>query len=59
MSLIALVLVLVVIGVVLYLLESLPMDPTIKIVIRVVVIIAVCLWLLSALSGIGPMIRFR
>ena len=57
MSLIALVLV--VIGVVLYLLESLPMDPTIKIVIRVVVIIAVCLWLLSALSGIGPMIRFR
>jgi len=59
MSLIALVLVLVVIGVVLYLLESLPMDPTIKIVIRVVVIIAVCLWLLSALSGVGPVIRLR
>ena len=52
---------LVVIGVVLYLVETkIPMDDTIKVVIRVIVVVAVCLYLLSAF-GVGdvPMPHFR
>ena len=46
---IGLILVLVVVGVVLYLVETyIPMDPVLKTIIRVVVVICVCLWLLSA-----------
>ena len=46
-GLITLVVVLVVIGLVLWLIEArLPIDPTIKRVIEVVVILAVCLYLL-------------
>jgi len=45
---IALILLLVIVGVCLYFLEQLPMDPTIKTVIRVVVIICVVLYLLQA-----------
>ena len=48
-SLIQIILVLVVIGVVLYLINQyLPMHPAIKTVITVIVVIALCLWLLSA-----------
>ena len=48
MSLITLVLVLVIIGVALYLIETyVPMSPPIKLVIRVVVVIALVLWLLQ------------
>ncbi len=45
---IALPLTLIIVGVVLYLVETLPMDSTIKVVIRVVVVILVCLWMLRA-----------
>lgn len=46
--------VLIVVGVVLYLIETyLPMSPPIKVVIRVIVILFLCLWLLG-LFGIGP-----
>lgn len=46
--------VLVVVGVILYLLENyVPMSPPIKVVIRVIVILFLCLWLLG-LFGIGP-----
>lgn len=46
---ITLLLVLVVVGVVLYLIETqIPMDPVIKVVIRVIVVVAVCLFLLRA-----------
>lgn len=58
MSFIQLVVVLVVVGVALYLVQTIPMDQTIKTIIRVVVILAVILWLLEAfglLSG-GPII---
>ena len=45
---IGLLLVLVIIGVVLYLVETkIPMDDTVKVIIRVVVVIVACLWLLK------------
>jgi hypothetical protein len=54
MPLLQLIVVLVVIGLILYLVETLlPIDPTIKQVIRVVVVLAVILWLLS-LVGLIP-----
>jgi len=52
--LIQLIVVLIVIGLVLYLVETLlPIDPVIKQVIRVVLVIALILWLLS-LVGLIP-----
>jgi hypothetical protein len=58
MPLISLILVLIVIGLLLYLVESvLPIDPQIKLVIRVVIIIAVILWLLSLLGLIPREVR--
>jgi hypothetical protein len=57
MSLISLVLALIVVGVLLWLINTLiPMDGTIKKILNVVVIIAVVLWLLKVfglLQGIG------
>jgi len=54
MLLIQLVVVLIVIGVLLYVVETLlPIDPNIKLVIRVVVLLAVILWLLS-IVGLIP-----
>ena len=58
MSLIALVVYLIIFGALLYVVGLLPIDATIKTVIRVVVIIAIALWLLNAfglMSG-GPTI---
>lgn len=56
MSLISLVVTLVIVGLLLWALNSVvPMDATIRKIINVVVIVAVCLWLLSAfglLAGI-------
>jgi hypothetical protein len=53
MSLITLVIVLVVVGVVLWLINSyIPMQATIKKILNVVVVIAVVLWLLSAFGVI-------
>lgn len=57
MSLINLLVTLIVVGVLLWLINSfIPMDPTIKKILNVVVVILVILWLLSAfgiLSGAG------
>lgn len=54
MPLIQLIVVLIVIGVLLYIVESLlPIDPAIKNVIRIVILLAVVLWLL-ALVGLIP-----
>ncbi len=58
MPLIQLLVVLIVVGVGLYLIQTIPMDATIRTIIRVVVILAVVLWLLQAfglLSG-GPVL---
>ena len=56
MSLISIIVVLVVIGVLLWLLNTyIPMDGKIKTILNVVVVIAVILWLLSAFGIIGSM----
>jgi hypothetical protein len=54
MSLVSVVVVLIVVGVLLWLLNTyIPMDATIKRIINIVVIVAVCLWLLGVF-GILP-----
>jgi len=59
MTIIGLLVVLVVIGVVLYLINSLiPMDPKIRTIINVVVVLFVCIWLLSATGILGSSISF-
>ncbi len=56
-GLIGVIIVLAIIGVVLWLVETkIPMDSTIKLVIQVIVVICVIIWLLG-LIGIAP--RFR
>lgn len=54
MSLIGLIVTLVIVGVVLYLVNTyVPMDNKIKTILNVVIVIAVCLWLLSAFGILG------
>ena len=54
------IIVLVVVGVLLYIVETLlPIDQTIKRVIHIIVILAVCIWLLQAFGIIGPLGSFR
>lgn len=61
MPLFGLILTLVLIGMMLYLIDLIPMDAALKTIIRVVVIVAVILWLISTLGllSMGPMIRFH
>lgn len=60
MSLISLVIVLIVVGVVLWLINSyIPMQATIKKILNAVVIIVVILWLLSAFGIIGSLDTIR
>jgi O-antigen ligase len=60
MGLIGLVLVLVIIGVCLWLIESyIPMSPPIKVALRVVVVIVLVLWLLQTFVGDIPLPRFH
>lgn len=54
MTLISLIVVIIVVGVLLWLANTyIPMDPTIKKIMNIVVIVVVCLWLLSVF-GILP-----
>jgi hypothetical protein len=53
MSLIALVVVLILVGAGLYLVGVLPIDATVKTIIRVVVIVAACLWVLEQIGALG------
>jgi hypothetical protein len=56
MFLFQLVVILIVLGLLLYVVETLlPIDPTIKLVIRVVILLAVVLWLLSLVGLLPPM----
>ncbi len=48
---IEIVIVLCIVGLLLWIVSQIPMDPTIARIIRVVVIVIVCLWLLTLLSG--------
>ena len=60
MPLIHLVLVLVVVGVILWVINSyIPMQSTIKQILNAVVVIAVILWLLSVFGLIGDISRIR
>ncbi len=60
MPLIQLVLVLVVVGVVLWVINSyIPMQSTIKRILNVVVVIVVIIWLLSVFGLIGDLSRIR
>lgn len=54
MTLLGLILSLVIVGVVLWLINQfVPMDPKVKTILNVVVIIVLILWLLSALGFVG------
>jgi hypothetical protein len=52
-GLVGIIITLVVIGLLLYLVELIPMDRTIKQIIRIIVIIAVVIWLLQAFGLMG------
>lgn len=55
MSLIGVLIVLVILGVALYLVETyIPMSPPIKTLIRVVVVLFIVLWLLQLTGFVGP-----
>jgi hypothetical protein len=49
--LIEIVIVLIVVGLLLWIVQQIPMDPTIARIIRVCVIVFVCIWLLYMLIG--------
>lgn len=60
MGLIELVVALILVGVLLYLVETyIPMAPPIKLIIRIVVILVVVLWLLRAFVGDIPLPRLK
>ncbi|HEX7410154.1 MAG TPA: Thivi_2564 family membrane protein [Candidatus Binatia bacterium] len=60
MPLINVIIVLVIVGVLLYIVETLlPIDATIRRIIHIVVVLAVCIWLLQAFGIIGPLGSFR
>jgi uncharacterized protein YqhQ len=60
MPLMNVLIVLVVVGVLLYLVETLlPIDATIRRIIHIVVVLAVCIWLLQAFGIIGRLGSFR
>lgn len=52
--LIQVIITLVIVGLILWVVSQIPMDPTIARIIRVIVIVCVCLWLLSMLIGYTP-----
>ena len=60
MSLISLVVTLIVVGVLLWAVNTyIPMDPTIKKILNIVIVIAVVLWLLAAFGVLGHMSSVR
>jgi len=60
MPLIHVVIVLVVVGVILWLINTyLPMDAKIKSILNIVIVIAVVLWLLRAFGILGSLSEFR
>lgn len=59
MELLALVIPLILFGVLLYLVDQvLPIDPSVKTIIRVVVIVAILVWLVRVLLGVSLPIRW-
>jgi hypothetical protein len=56
-AIISVIVSLVVVGLILYLIDIIPMDGTIKQIIRLIVIIAVIIWLLQTFGFMGPVNR--
>jgi hypothetical protein len=52
--LLEIVIVLVVVGLVLWILQQIPIDPAFQRIIRVVIIVLLCLWLIYFLVGLLP-----
>ena len=59
MSIISLLITLIVIGVVLWLINMIPMQRTIKKIINVIVVICVVIWLLQVFGVIGTVSNFQ
>jgi hypothetical protein len=60
MPLINVIIVLVIVGVLLYIVETLlPIEATVKRIIHIVVVLALCIWLLQAFGIIGSLGSFR
>lgn len=60
MTLISLIVVLIVVGVLLWLVNThIPMDQKIKTILNIVVVIVVCLWLLSVFGILGDLNAVR
>jgi hypothetical protein len=59
MPLVTLVLTLIVIGVLLWLINLIPMQGTIKSILNLVVVIAVVIWLLKVFNLLGYITQFR
>lgn len=56
MTIIGLIVTLVIVGVALYFVNSLlPIDPKVKTILNVVVVLTLCLWLLDTFVGIGTL----
>jgi hypothetical protein len=55
--LISIIVTLVVVGLVLYLIDLIPMDGTIKRIIHLIIVILVILWLLQVFGLMGPINR--
>lgn len=58
-SLVGILVFLILIGLVLYIIQILPIDTMIKRICYVVVLVFVLLWLLQMIGGVGPVIRLR
>ena len=50
---------LIVIGLILYVVQLLPIDATIKRIIYIVLVVFIVIYLLQLLVGVGPVIRLR
>ena len=58
-SLVGILVFLILIGLVLYIIQILPIDAMIKRICYIVVVVFCLLWLLQMLGGFGPVIRLR
>jgi len=58
-SLVGILVFLILIGLILYVLNLLPIDARIKNICYIVVVVFVLLWLLQMIGGFGPVIRLR
>ena len=53
-QLVSIVIVLIIVGLALWVISQIPMDPTVARIIRIIIIVVVCIWLLYWLVGMLP-----